>query len=226
VKLSRLWSSFEPHREAGRLIVVEGSPGAGKTSAIVSVGRATGSVVVPELYHLTDASVPSEELPDHSAHWYIDAELARQGDIRRCLKAGLRVIQDRSVVSTLAFAHATAIDRRSCQRAERLIQRLVDGPKFLAPDTLVIMHVDVVVGLRRRRAFRQVAEYRQWFDEAFLHRLNTFYRVVVPQLLRCPMVEIDTSCEPPTVANEALTRVVVTLNGSCRGGTDAAQRKS
>src|ERR1035437_4429192 len=104
--------AFESHQEAGRLVVVEGDPGAGKTSAITSVARETGVIVVPQLDHVTDATVPSAYDPKYPEDWYVDMERARQSDIRKLLQCGRVVLQDRCVLSTLAFVYASVIRHR------------------------------------------------------------------------------------------------------------------
>ena len=85
----RLWESraFEPHQEAGRLVVVEGDPGAGKTSAIASACRNTDVFGVPQLDHVTGArhTVPFD--PIYPEDWYVAAERARQTEIRRLLES-------------------------------------------------------------------------------------------------------------------------------------------
>jgi thymidylate kinase len=210
----RLWESwvFEPHQEVGRLVVVEGDPGAGKTAAIASASRNTNMVVVPQLDHVTDALSPFPFDSNHPEDWYVEAERARQAEIRRFLKLGHRVLQDRCVLSTLAFAYASTLDPNELARVLRLLQRLARGQKAIRPDVLVIMNVDVEVSLQRRRTFRQSERYQVWFDQDFLTRFQAFYRVLAPRFLRCPTAVINTSSLSRKGVVEALRHSYVILD--------------
>ena len=191
----RLWESraFEPHQEVGRLVVVEGDPGAGKTSAIASACRSTDVFGVPQLDHVagTLQLVPFD--PSYPEDWYVAAERARQAQIQQLLRLGHRVLQDRGVLSTLAFVYATTFGSHESGRVRRLLRRLTEGQGLIRPDLLVILSVDVRVGLQRRAMFRDSEQYRVWFDPEFLARYQEFYRVLAPRALTCPTVVIDTS---------------------------------
>jgi predicted ATPase len=208
--------ALESHQETGRLVVVEGDPGAGKTSAITSVARETDVIVVPQLDHVSDAAVPSAYDPQYPEDWYVDMERARQSDIRKLLHSGQVVLQDRWVLSTLAFVYASAIHRREPGRIRRLLRYLAQGPTFVMPDALVVMSVDVDVGLGRRSQFRQSDQYRVWFDRAFLIRFQAFYRVVGPRVLPCPTTLIDTSSLSRRSTVDALVHSYASLDRTVR----------
>jgi thymidylate kinase len=203
---------FKPHQEVGRLVVVEGDPGAGKSAAIASVSRNTNIVVVPQLDHVTDALRPFPFDSNYPEDWYVEAERARQSEIRRLLELGHLVLQDRCVLSTIAFVYASTFRHHRPARVRRLLQRLDTGQKVIRPDVLVIMHVDVEVGLRRRRTFRESEQYRIWFDQDFLTRYQAFYRVLAPRVLRCRTAVIDTTSLSCKAVVEALVNSYLNLD--------------
>lgn len=207
--LNHVSASFVPHRFPGRLLVVEGLPGAGKTSAIARVGHATDSIVVPELDHVVEAPTQGNGEWADVQRWYVERERSRQVALRRLLRQGRSVIQDRCVLSTLAFAYATTADC-SIERIEQTAALLVGTPGFTLPDALLLMHVDIDVSLRRRQSYRGTTAYKQWFDRHFLERLDEFYRVVAPHLLPCPTIEIDTTLASPSAVTAIVAIVTAT----------------
>lgn len=211
----RLWESraFEPHQEVGRLVVVEGDPGAGKTSAIASASRSTDVFVVPQLDHVTSPLRVVPYDPSYPEDWYVAAERARQAEIRRLLGLGYRVLQDRGVLSTLAFVYASTFRSHEPRRVRRLLRCLAEGQALIRPDALVIMNVDVEVGLQRRAVFRDSEHYRVWFDPEFLTRYQAFYRVLAPRALTCPTAIIDTSSLSFDAVSEELVPCIFGLDG-------------
>jgi thymidylate kinase len=198
---------FEPHREAGRLIMVEGDPGAGKTSAIISLVRRGNFSVVPQLDHVIDQF---RHVPFNSAHpedWYVAVELLRQTEVRRLLNSGKQVLQDRSILSTLGFAYASTASSQNQERFERIVRHFSEGEKVIKPDLFVLMNVDIETGLQRRNAFSQDEHYRTWFDRDFLARYQAFYSTVVPCLLNCAKLTLNTS----DLSLEEVTEILANL---------------
>src|SRR5437588_134075 len=104
--MNRGWIPFEPHGGSGRLIVLEGDPGAGKTSAATAGGiEIPGAITVPQLSHLADADSNMPFDVAYAEDWYLDMERGRQASIRQMLLEGHVVIQDRGILSTLAYAY-------------------------------------------------------------------------------------------------------------------------
>jgi thymidylate kinase len=201
---------FASHREAGRLVVVEGDPGAGKTSAIAAAACDTNAYIVPQLDHATDDADSRDGGPGYPEDWYLDMERARQSGIRDLLRSGRLILQDRNVLSTLAFAFASTGPRGDRSRLCHLLGRLAEGQRCVRPDVVVIMHVDVEVGLARRRSVLCNEKYRAWFNRDFLTRFQEFYRVVTPRIVTSPTKVIDTS----SLSREATCNV---LAASCVG---------
>lgn len=187
--LSSFSTCFDAHREPGTFVVVEGTPGAGKTLALTAVAEKTNAAIVAELNHVVDARVSAQGTLDLD-RWYVGAERARQPHLRRLLREGRAVLQDRGLVSTLAFVYASSDEPT---RLERLLTMITECGPFICPDAIVIMRTEVCTGLRRRSTFQNDPAYRRWFDQEFLTRYDAFYRLVAPGLLRCPTFQIDTS---------------------------------
>lgn len=188
------WIPFEPHGGSGWLVVLEGDPGAGKTSA-ASAGdiQISGAITVPQLNHLNSTDSTRAFDVAHPEDWYLDMERERQASIRQMLLDGHVVIQDRGILSTLAYAYASAKRNNEHARLRRFLRRLREGDAFLIPDTLVILRVDVEVGVARRPRFMQSQLYREWFDRPFLYTYQQFYLRTAPGLVPCPAFVIDTT---------------------------------
>lgn len=196
---------YVPHERSGRLLVLEGDPGSGKTTTIASLASVQDISVIPELDHTAMPDPPSWACPEE---WYVDAERQRQPAIDRLLAAGRTVVEDRSVLSTLAFAYAC--HRRHTRPAghlRRLIERLRSGP-FIQPDSLVILSVDAEVGIARRPTFSMSARYREWFDLEFLTYLHDYYSNMAASFRRFPVAVLDTSRLAPRATRDFVSDLV------------------
>lgn len=213
MNLNHVSASFVPHRFAGRLLVVEGLPGAGKTSAIARVCHLTDSIVLPELDHVVEAPDRDNCEWDELQRWYVERERGRQAVLHSLLQQGRSVIQDRCVLSTLAFAYAES-GESSVERTRQTAALLAGTPAFTLPDTLLLMYVDIEVSLQRRESFRGSATYRTWFDRHFLQRLDEYYRLVVPHLLPCPTITLDTTFASPSAVAALVENVYAGLHVS------------
>lgn len=210
MNLDQVSASFVPHHFRGRLLIVEGVPGAGKTSTIARVCQMTDSIVLPELDHVVDAPERNKGEWAERQGWYVERERARQAALRSLLGQGRSVIQDRCVLSTLAFAYAETREG-SVERTTQTAALLAGTPSFILPDALLLMYVDIDVSLRRRQSFRRSTPYRQWFNKKFLQRLDKFYRVVAPRLLPCPTIEIDTTVAAPSDVTAFVETVIAAM---------------
>jgi thymidylate kinase len=166
-----LTAHFRPHHLAGRYIVFEGDPGAGKTSVLRALRGSQQGLVLSEIDHVADGL--AEAGRPEITRWYLGAESARQPSVRKALQAGGSIVQDRSVLSTFAFAYAKdsgdSGELSSCvAQAARL------GP-FILPDVLMILTVEPRVGRARRAYASHRAEYGDWFEPTFLDRFHDFY---------------------------------------------------
>jgi thymidylate kinase len=176
----------------GCLIVFEGTPGAGKTSVVQWLARKTFADIIPELDHHAE---PSGERGHGSFAWYLRQERSRQPLVRPMLEAGKAVLQDRWYFSTLAFAFARAsLAAREAQyyRQRVAAQRVMDSSPF-QPALVVRMTVDHDVSVKRRCEFMTDARYGVWFDRRFLRAYEHFYETELITLVRCPLVQLDST---------------------------------
>jgi thymidylate kinase len=166
-----LAAHFRPHHLAGRYIVFEGDPGAGKTSVLRALRSLPPVLVLSEIDHVVDPLAEAGQAALTS--WYLIAEKTRQASVRKALQAGGCVVQDRSVLSTFAFAYAKD-SGDSGEFPSCLAQAARLGP-FILPDVLMILTVEPQVGRARRAHALHCPEYSQWFEPDFLDRFHEFY---------------------------------------------------
>ncbi len=188
-----LTALFQRHRELGRYTIIDGDPGAGKTSAIrAAVKHVCNTAVLKELNHIEQSDKAAWHDPQWIENWYIASERERQEEVNRLLAAGNHVLQDRSLLSTLAFAYASHAQCKP-DGFVNLLQRSAAGPAFIAPDTLLIMQVMPSASLHRRMAFSDAPAYSIWFDALFLERFHAFFQDVASLNLAGETIVIDTS---------------------------------
>jgi hypothetical protein len=160
---------------AGRLVVLEGMPGAGKTTLAAALA-ADGNTVLGEYTTPGGATIPLSGHPGaadgtaHDANWLRKASQA--GAARR---GGQAVYLDRDWLSALAYAYSIA-DRDGGlllhQRCAWAQDSLAAGHLLLG-DSYVIFHVTAATSLRRRAAALQGDH--PWSHPQPLARLRYFY---------------------------------------------------
>jgi predicted ATPase len=170
--------SSEPRRAghpAGRLIVLEGMPGAGKTTLAAALAE-DGATVLGEYTTPRGATIPLHGHPGtgdgagHDANWVRKARQAAAA-----LSDGLAVYADRDWLSALAYAYSIAgIDGGQLlrQRCE-WVQDCLASRQLLLPHAYVIFDVAVTTSLRRRSA--RLDSGHPWTIPGPLRRLRHFY---------------------------------------------------
>jgi thymidylate kinase len=181
---------FVAHPHAGIVVLIEGMPGAGKTTVARSLSRRWKLTVLPEVDHVPDARGPSAAGVG-TFEWYLKAEAERQSRLVKLLREGQNVVQDRSVLSTVAFQCALRHDAFPHVIAS-LAQVLRSSGPFVMPDAAVFLLVDIETSLTRRMMFRKATCYSTWFDREFLGRYLRFYHSVACAVFPRAAV-IDTS---------------------------------
>lgn len=156
----------------GRLITVEGPPGAGKTTALRALAERGHSVIgeyaTPSGVTIPIASHPAVDDDDaHQRNWLTKNQLAGQArDHQRA------VWLDRDWISSLAYAYSLDDRPLLAARAKWAFDRLTDGGLQLA-DAYVVLHVDPAVSLARRAS--RLKPGHIWSTPAGLLRLHGFY---------------------------------------------------
>jgi len=161
---------------ARRLVVLEGMPGAGKTTALTALEQ-TGSLVVGEYTRddgttITVASHPGTSDDDaHQANWPRKAAMCTQ-----LLRAGRVVYADRDWVSSLAYAYSVSAGSTSELLRERAqwAARCLAESRLLLPARYLVFDLDPQTSLTRRAATLRAGH--PWTTLAALERLRDFYR--------------------------------------------------
>jgi predicted ATPase len=164
-----------PPARRDRLIVLEGMPGAGKTTAATALA-ARGMCVLGEYTSDTDETIAISSHPavsdddGHQRNW-----LRKAAQCATRLGGEQTVYADRDWLSSLSYAYATAAaDGGSLlrQRASWAASHLRDG-SLLLPGTYVIFDLDPATSLRRRSG--RLRPGHPWSQPAALLRLRDFY---------------------------------------------------
>lgn len=182
-----------PHDRDGCLVVLEGAPGAGKTTFLHRSSGLGGVSTFPQLDHTTQTPL----VPDNDAlDWYVTEELNRCRHVRAALSASSHyVIQDRCVLSVLAFAYAAARryghDGRFASALRKVLQRT--RGRLLQPDILFVLTVAPHVGLQRRYTLAGPPSHEEWRDTTFLRHHASFYTEFLPTFPARRVHVIDTT---------------------------------
>lgn len=164
----------DPVAVHARLIVLEGMPGAGKTTAAARLQR-LGWQVIGEYTSADGTTVAASEHPGvedddaHQANW-----LRKAAQCATALHTGV-IYADRDWISSLAYAHSTsaadggAFLRGRCTWAA---ENLHDG-RLLLPSVYVIFDLDPQASLQRRSGTLKPGH--PWSQRHPLERLREFY---------------------------------------------------
>lgn len=172
-----------------RSIVLDGMPGAGKTSAFASaVSELRDLVWMPESN--VALSGLGSTCFDKESDWYIEAEHRRTQVASVASQAGRRVLRDRGFLGVLGYLYGTG-DRVSFAKAVQEFGR--EGLLSATDHAQIILVVDVDSSLARRGLVARHQKWNQWFDREFLDRLDLFYRRLAPMLTAAEVEIVDTS---------------------------------
>jgi thymidylate kinase len=170
----------------GRLITLEGMPGAGKTAA-GSALAAEGRTVLGEYVTAAGAAVPVTEHPDvaddaaHQANW-----LAKAAHATAALRFGAVVFCDRDWLSALSYAYSLADQdggRMLAARAEWAQAQLGTG-RLRPADAYVLFDLSPAHSMARRAD--RLNRRHPWSQAAALCRLRDFYAHPAAALTACP----------------------------------------
>jgi thymidylate kinase len=155
----------------GALIVLEGMPGAGKTSA-ASVLERRGHQVVGE-YLAERPGVDDDSA--HQRNW-----IAKTTITVRAARSG-RVFCDRDFLTSLAFACSIADGELIARRTAWALTHLGAG-RLMVGDVYLVL--DITPGLSLARRAGQLSSEHPWSRPAELERLHRFYRAPLEVLAR------------------------------------------
>jgi ATPase subunit of ABC transporter with duplicated ATPase domains len=160
------------HSNPGRLITVEGPPGAGKTTALQVLAQ-RGHSVIGEYTTPAGSTIPIASHPavdDDAAHqrnWLIKNEQA--SSVRGQQRA---VWLDRDWISSLAYAYSLG-DRQLLAARAKWAFECLDAGDLTTADTYVVLHVDPAASLARRASRLNAGHI--WSTAAGLLELHGFY---------------------------------------------------
>jgi thymidylate kinase len=157
----------------GRLIVLEGMPGAGKTTTATALAGRRHSVVG----EYTSDTAATLAIGDHPGVSDDDAHQANW--LRKAAQCTTRlancpvVYADRDWLSSLSYAY-TGSDRELLARRARWAARHLNGGTLLLPDVYAVFDLDPAASLSRRAG--RLRPSHPWNQPAALGRLRDFYR--------------------------------------------------
>lgn len=156
----------------GQLIVAEGPPGAGKTTALDMLA-VHGRTVIGEYTTAHGATIPIADHPAvdaddaHQRNWLIKHTHAQQARRRG------PVYLDRDWVSALAYAYSLDDDGRLFTQRTHWAHTHLDQRTIAVASTYVIFHVDPTASLHRRQ--HRLTPDHPWSTRPGLQRLVLFY---------------------------------------------------
>lgn len=167
----------------GKLIVLEGMPGAGKTTLANYLSKQENIQPCYALEQFVIDETLSEDI--ETSIQYIDAEFGRIREAQALTLENQLVILDRSLLATLAFRYAKSQLENRRGEYIKLLNYLYAKARYqdLKPDLLIIMDVSIEQSLNRRKEFSRNPLYRTWFDREFLFVFQDFYINQIPDIL-------------------------------------------
>lgn len=194
----------------GFLLVLEGLPGAGKTTAGQSL-VAHGWKFYPEVATtLAMKGVPVGDKGNTRTDQLIfSEEMRRVSNFKKDLAGGLRVVADGYFPTDLAFAYARFLSRTSNSYPEclrRYLNAAYEG-KILLPD--MYLHFKIPIGLSQKRQGRRgrknLTTMRKRLLENVQEHLAFIHKAIEPSV---PTVEIDAVSQ-----KDQITRTILKLVG-------------
>ncbi|CUU60992.1 Thymidylate kinase [Parafrankia irregularis] len=156
----------------GPLVVVEGMPGAGKTTLVGQLAAAGWPTV-------GEYTTPGGETLALAGHPPVGDDAGHQGNwLRKATQAGMLrdhgpVVVDRDWTTSLAYAASIADTGLLAQRARWAAEHLHAGDLRVA-EVYVVLDIPSTLSITRR-AGRHRDRFHPWWDPDVLDRLRAFY---------------------------------------------------
>lgn len=188
------------------VIALEGMPGAGKTSCMVSLAMICGSscLALSELNVIDDAG-NSEAANDWRVYHHLWLE--RQSLIEEIRNQFPLILIDRSHFSTIGVEQAKEAAGYGGQHTEA--ERVAHVLKTSMYDAIIVCDIAPDLGLVRRAAVQEIPQL--WSNLAFLTELRTFFKRDLPQLYQGPLYELDGADLTPSEMTAAILRILMSL---------------
>ncbi|MFI8076193.1 hypothetical protein ACIF85_46950 [Streptomyces sp. NPDC086033] len=180
------------------VLVLDGPPGAGKTSLLARMVCVLGDDTVwfsePNARLSCGLSAPVHPSPAGHSLWFLRHELAKARAMRRLAtdEATRLIISDRNHLGALAYCYATRTEDSLPYRTARDFYARRIAPELPQTVRTAILLVSPEQSLTRRGKVAELPRWKQWFDEGLLERLHTFYTDIAPTLCPIPPAIIDT----------------------------------
>lgn len=166
----------EPRDPSRQMIVLEGMPGAGKTSTVRKLA-ADGHPTLGE-YTYADPKVATLPIQQHPAVLDDDAHqgnwLRKAGQARAALQRGAPVFVDRDWLSSLAYAYSLRDGKALLGHRARWALRHLHAGALLLGEVYVLFHVDAATSLQRRAG--TLRPDHPWSTLESLQQLTGFYQ--------------------------------------------------
>ena|ERR1035437_10069878 len=155
-------------------LVIEGMPGAGKTSLLNMISKNNPAFVCHQEIYLPNIESISNDLERESK--YLDAEIEKL----KHLKNGEVNIFDRNFISTLAYSFAIEkIDPTKnglFNEIKNLCYQKISDGSMLLPDVCYILLINPELSMERRSQYANDNNYSIWFNKDFLNAFYQFYK--------------------------------------------------
>lgn len=143
------------------LLVLEGLPGAGKTSAMLDAKSSFDATLIPEII--------GKEPEDATEGFYVQNDIAKY-----CLVKGSGMfMMDRNFTSTLAYNYSRTSppDRYAYAEVDRRIAAALAAKTLWQPDLYLYLRCSPATSFARQKATNAAV----WKDYQFLERVQHFY---------------------------------------------------
>lgn len=185
----------------GKLIVVEGGDGAGKTVQIDLLKEKLQGLVVfkypTRRYHILNDYLERKATVDPKSLFLLFlADIAEdQETVKKALDEGKTVILDRYVFSTIAY-EVNGIDYENGKR-------IVESVGYLNPDIILLLDIDPEASQERKKAQKQLDRYEENAEYLGKVRAN-FLRLAEERFLTPNWHRIDASKDIQSVHSDIM----------------------